>query len=87
MCKEIDRLIFITPPGINCFVNDIHITAQNVIIVSGRIKGAAPAFNRTLERVALKQASRNPQLQATFKQAALYTQLKNCVHVNAVANS
>ena len=36
---------------------------------------STPAFNTTLERVELKQASRNPLLQARFKQAALYTQL------------
>ena len=71
-------MIFIAPQGINCFVNDIHgaFTAHYCIIVVDPIKGAVPpAFNRTLERVALKQASRNPLLQATFKKAALYTQL------------
>ena len=63
-------MVFIPQPAI---INDIHnsITAHNFFIVSDAIKGAAPpAFNRTLERVALKQASnRNPPLQATFKQA------------------
>ena len=70
-------MIFIAPPDSNCFANDIHSNAAHYcVIVTGSIKGAAPpAFNTTLERVALKQASRNPLLQATFKQAALYTQL------------
>ena len=71
-------MIFITPHDNNCSVNGIHrsITAHFCVTVSDPIKGATPpAFNRTLERAALKQASRNPPLQATFKQAALYTQL------------
>ena len=69
-------MIFIAPPGIDCVVDDIHSSAHYCVIVIGSIKGAAPpAFNRTLERVALKQASRNPPLQATFQQAAFNTQL------------
>ena len=71
-------MIFIALPSNNCFVNDIHssLAAHNCVIVIGSIKGAAPpAFNRTLERVEHKQASRNSPLQATFKQAAFYTQL------------
>ena len=69
-------MIFTAPHGNNCFVNDIHgsLTAHCCTIVIDPIKGAAPLFNSTLERVALKQASRNPPLQATFEQAALYTQ-------------
>ena len=51
-----------------------YLTAHYRFIVP--IKGAAPpAINKTLERVALKQASRNPPLEATFKRAALNTQL------------
>ena len=52
---------------INCHTS---LTVHYCFIVSEPIKGAAPpAFNRTLERVELKQASNNPPLQATFKQS------------------
>ena len=78
-------MIFIDHHDNDWFVNCIHSyrAAHNCSIVIGSIKGAAPpAFNRTLERVALKQASRNSPLQATFKQAALYTQLSKPQHSN-----
>ena len=41
---------------------------------------APPAFNRTLERVELTQASINPPLQATFKQAALNYSIKRSIN-------
>ena len=59
-------IIFIAPPDNQSSSNHIHsyLTAHSCFIVIDRIKGAAPpAFNKTLERVACKQASKNPPLQ------------------------
>ena len=52
-------MIFIAQTGIIDLLIIFIALSRPTAIVTGRIKGAAPpAFNRTLGRVALKQASR-----------------------------
>ena len=67
-------MIFIDPGAIIGFLI-IFMTAHNCVRVIGSIKGATPtAFNTTLERVALKQASRNPRCKQHSSKPP-YTQL------------